>query len=116
MVTHAPRRGDVWLADLGEPVGHEQGYTRPTIIVSADQLNAGRLGLVVAVPLTRRKRNNASHIEVEPGVSGLSETSYAKVEDVRSISTERLIRRRGSVGPDVLNRIGRTLLVLLDLR
>jgi len=116
VVTHPPKRGDVWVADLGEPIGHEQGHIRPAIIMSADHLNASRLGLVIAVPLTRTRRISATHIEVEPGASGLSEISYAKVEDVRSLSTDRLIRRRGFVGADVLHRIGRTLLTLLELR
>ena len=109
------RRGDVWLTDLGEPVGHEQGNRRPAVIVSARRLNASGGGLVIIVPFTRTRRPSSMHVEVEPGYSGLSETSYAKVQDVRSISVERLIKRYGSVPIAGLQEIGRILTLVLDL-
>ncbi len=112
----APRRGDIWLADLGEPIGHEQGFRRPVIVISANNLNQGPSGRVIAVPLTRTRRGLPAHVEIEPGVSGLTETSYATVEDLRSISVERLIDHRGVLGFEALERIGRVAAFLLDLR
>jgi mRNA interferase MazF len=111
----ALRRGDVWLTDLGQPVGHEQGNRRPAVIVSAHRLNATTGGLVIVVPFTRTRRPSPLHVEVEPGSSGLSETSYAKVQDVRSISVDRLIKRYGAIPHPTLNEIGRILTLLLDL-
>ena len=109
------RRGDVWLTDLGEPVGHEQGSRRPVVIVSANRLNSTGGGLVIIVPFTRTRRPSPMHVEVEPGYTGLSETSYAKVQDVRSISTERLIKRYGSVPAGAMHDISRMLTRVLDL-
>jgi mRNA interferase MazF len=109
------RRGEVWLTDLGEPVGHEQGNRRPSVIVSAHRLNTSSGGLVIVVPFTRTRRPSPMHVEVEPGSSGLAETSYAKVQDVRSVSVERLIKRYGAVPAATLNEIGRILTLILDL-
>ncbi len=111
----APRRGEVWTVDFGEPVGREQAYRRPAIVVSSDRLNQSRAGLVVVVPLTRAWRDLPSHIEIGPGESGLSETSFAKAEDIKSISTVRLVRRLGRVPSANLDQIGRALLLLLEL-
>jgi mRNA interferase MazF len=111
----APRRGEVWTVDFGEPVGHEQAYRRPAIVVSSDRLNQSRAGLVVVVPLTRTRRDLPSHIEIEVGESGLSETSFAKTEDIKSISNIRLVRRLGQVPSANLDQIGRALLLLLEL-
>jgi len=111
-----PRRGDVWLADLGEPMGHEQGFRRPIVIVSADNMNQGPSGRVIAVPLTRTRRRLPSHVEIESGVSGLTEISYATVEDLRSISVDRLIGYRGSLSLEALHRISRVAALLLDLK
>src|SRR5580658_6419765 len=91
----APKRGEIWTVDFGEPVGHEQAYRRPAVIVSSDRLNSSRAELVIVVPLTRTRRGLPSHVEIAPGNSGLSELSYAKTEDVKSISTNRLVRRLG---------------------
>ena len=110
-----PRRGELWLVDFGEPVGREQAGIRPALVVSTDALNEGPAGVVLAVPLTSARRELPSHVEIEPGESGLDQASYAKCEDVKSISERRLIDRLGVVGPEPLFEIGRVLRYLLEL-
>lgn len=56
-----------------------------------------------------------AHVEIEPGESGLSHTSYAKAEDIKSVSTQRLVRRLGAVSADRLERAEHALRLLLDL-
>lgn len=56
-----------------------------------------------------------SHVELEPGPSGLAEVSYTKGEDIKSVSTQRLTRRLGDVPADRLDRIERVLRLLLGL-
>ncbi|CAN5662970.1 MAG: type II toxin-antitoxin system PemK/MazF family toxin [Actinomycetota bacterium] len=109
------RQGDVWLVDFGVPVGREQGYRRPSVVVSSDMLNSGPGGVVVVVPVTTAHRGLPSHVEVEAYISGLDEVSYAKCEDVKSISVERLERRFGAVPPEVLARIRQILRYLFEL-
>jgi mRNA interferase MazF len=108
------RRSEVWLVDFGDPVGREQSGHRPAVVVSADALN-GPAGVVVVVPITTTYRGLPSHIEIDQGRSGLDEVSYAKCEDVKSVSEQRLIARLGTVGDDVLFQIDRALRFLLDL-
>lgn len=92
-------RGDIFLADLGEPVGHEQAFTRPVLVISAQRWLDTDPPVLTVVPLTRTRRPSPVHIEVEPGDSGLRETSYLKCEDLRAISPLRLRRRLGSLDP-----------------
>ncbi|MGA7704512.1 MAG: type II toxin-antitoxin system PemK/MazF family toxin [Solirubrobacteraceae bacterium] len=108
-------RGEIWLVDFGEPVGREQSGRRLAVIVSADPLNESRAGVVIAVPVTTAHRGLPSHIEIDPGDSGLDEISYAKCEDVKSISERRLIGRLGVVDDGVSFQIARALRFLLDL-
>jgi mRNA-degrading endonuclease toxin of MazEF toxin-antitoxin module len=55
-------------------------------------------------------------VEVEPHASnGLSTTSYARVEDIRSVSDRRLMRREGSVGIEVMSAVSRTIRLFLDV-
>jgi mRNA interferase MazF len=111
----SPRRAEVWLVDFGDPVGREQSGRRPAVIVSADPLNDSRAGVVIVVPATTAVRGLPSHIEIDPRDSGLDETSYAKCEDVKSISEQRLIARLGAVGEETMFQIARALRLLLDL-
>jgi mRNA interferase MazF len=115
VVNASAHRGDVWLVDFGDPVGREQSGRRPAIIVSADPLNESRAGVVIVVPCTTTRRGLPSHIEIEPGRSGLDDVSYAKCEDVKSVSEQRLVTRLGSVVDDTLFAIARALKFLLDL-
>ncbi|MEX1288029.1 MAG: type II toxin-antitoxin system PemK/MazF family toxin [Acidimicrobiia bacterium] len=109
------KRGEVWLVDFGEPIGREQAGTRPAVIVSTDALNDGPAGVVLAIPITSVRRGLPSHIEIEPGESGLDHPSYAKCEDVKSVSEERLVDRLGVVGPEPLFEMGRVLRYLFEL-
>ena len=110
-----PRRGDVWLVDFGDPVGREQAGKRPALLISADSLNESRAGVVVVVPITTAYRGLPSHVEIDRGSSGLDEVSYAKCEDVKSVSEQRLVGRLGTVGDEVMFQAARALRFLLDL-
>jgi mRNA interferase MazF len=112
----SPRRGDIWLVDFGEPIGREQSGRRPALIVSANALNEGRAGVVIAVPLTTTHRDLPSHIEIDnTGESGLDEVSYAKCEDVKSISEQRLIARLGRASNPTMFQAADALRFLLDI-
>jgi mRNA interferase MazF len=108
-------RGDIYLAGLGEPIGHEQAQQRPVLVISAQPWLDSQPPVVVIVPLTRTYRQRVTHVEVEPGGSGLRATSYAKCEDVRSISPLRLGRRFGQADAVVLVRVEAILRRLLGL-
>jgi len=115
VVNASAHRGDIWLMDFGEPVGREQSGRRPAVVVSADPLNESRAGVVIVVPCTTTRRGLPSHIEIEPGRSGLDDVIYAKCEDVKSVSEQRLVTRLGSVVDETLFAIARALRFLLDL-
>ena len=110
-----PHRAEVWLVDFGEPVGREQSGRRPAVVVSADPLNDSRAGVTIVVPLTTTHRGLPSHIEIDEENSGLDELSYAKCEDVKSISEQRMIAQLGAVDEQVMLQIVHALRFLLEL-
>jgi mRNA interferase MazF len=90
-------QGDVWQAELDPVRGHEQGGTRPVLVISTDGFNAMRAGLVAIVPLSRTLRPVRTHVLVEPPEGGLSARSDVLCEQLWIISQERLNQRRGRV-------------------
>jgi mRNA interferase MazF len=108
-------RGDIYLASLGEPIGHEQAGDRPVLVVSASAWLNTSPPVVAVVPLTRTYRQRSTHIEIEAGKSGLAATSYAKCEDIRAISLQRLRRKLGEADALVMVRIDTLLRRLLGL-
>lgn len=110
-----PLRGEVWNVNLDPTKGREQRGTRPALVVSHNTFNRSAADLVVVVPLTATFRGIPFHVRVDPPEGGLKISSFAKIEDVRSISKERLIRRFGSVSSATLVQVADRLRIVLDL-
>ena len=111
----APRRGEVWDADLGLGAGSEQEGVRPVLVVSNDRFNALRNRLCIVVALTRTDRNLRIHVRVRPPEGGLDWPSVVQCEQVRAISYDRLRRRRGVVSLATLRLVADRLRDLQDL-
>ncbi|MBI2324839.1 MAG: type II toxin-antitoxin system PemK/MazF family toxin [Chloroflexi bacterium] len=111
----AARRGEVWQIDFDPVRGHEQGRERPAVVVSADAFNAGPAALVVVCPLTTRQRGIRFHVPVEPLEGGLRARSFVLCDQIRTVSTERLISRLGSLSTTSVDAIEERLRILLDL-
>ena len=108
-------RGEIWLVKLSPTVGCEQAGTRPALIVSVDLFNHGAAELVVVIPVTSKAKGIPLHVEVNPPEGGLSLKSFVKCEDVRSISTARLMKKLGEVSPEIINAVEDRLKILLGL-
>lgn len=103
------------MVSLDPTKGREQAGMRPALIISVDLFNDSAAELVVAVPITSKAKGIPLHVEVEPPEGGLTLKSFAKCEDIRSISTSRLIRRMGSVSPGITAVVEDRLRILLGL-
>ncbi|MEV4574321.1 type II toxin-antitoxin system PemK/MazF family toxin [Nonomuraea jabiensis] len=82
-------RGEIWFTRFGEPVGREQGFNRPAMIISNDSLNQSKLGLIFVLPLTTRERGYPTHIRIGRNGTGLERMSWAMTEQVRAVSPAR---------------------------
>lgn len=108
-------RGEIYDVDLGHPIGHEPAFRRPAVVASTDIVNNGPGQLVVVVPIGSRSYGLRSHVELEPGRSGLARRSYARCDQLRVVSSERFGDRRGAAGGDDLAALDRALRFILDL-
>ena len=98
-----PERGDVWEIDFGTPVGHEQGFMRPALIVSSQEYNESGFGLYVVLPMTTvEKVDFPCHVFMPREEADMRQDGYLKCEDVRSVSRERFIPYHGRVTDEKL--------------
>jgi len=109
------RRGEVWFARLDPVEGHEQGGTRPVMVLSPDILTASLAALVTVVPITSRKKAIRSRVEVKPPEGGLITVSYIICEQVRTISTSRLAKLTGAVSPETMKAVEGIVRMVLGL-
>jgi mRNA interferase MazF len=115
MAVPKPDRGEIWEADLNPPRGHEQGGTRPVLVVSVDLFNQGPSGLVIVVPISTKDRRVRSQVPIEADEGGLRIKSFLKCEAIRSISIQRLQGRWGVVSTATMSAVEDRLRILLNL-
>jgi len=109
-------RGTVVLVELDPTVGHEQRGTRPCVAVSDPVVNVDqRFPLIAVVPVTGTAGEGALYPELSPGKSGLTKTSYALIDHLRSIDKRRIRRVFGRVTKDELTALDQGLELFLGL-
>lgn len=111
------KRGEVWRVALDPTLGAEIRKTRPAVIISNDA--AGALPLRIAAPVTRWKpefRDVPWMVQIaDVSNAGLSKPSVIDTFQLRSLSTERFLKRLGILDPDTAHRLDHALLLTLDL-
>jgi mRNA interferase MazF len=97
-------RGDIFWADLNPVKGNEQAGQRPVLVLSNDVFNS-RSGTVIAVALTSQKPTAGYPLTLELSTKSLPKRSWAKISQVRTLSTQRLGKRLCRVPIAVVDRI-----------
>ena len=85
-------RGDVRWADLSGTLGREQAGRRPVLVLSHDVFNR-HSGTVIAVALTSQPQRADFPLTLELQSPGLPKKSWAKISQIRTLSTRRLGKR-----------------------
>ena len=114
-MTTAPRRGDLYMAELNPIVGREQGGYRPVLVASIDQMNQAPAEMAIVIPLSTTPRENLFHVRIEANEGGLGRVSYAMPEMICSVSIQRLKRRTGRAPTEVFELAIRNAGVLIGL-
>jgi mRNA interferase MazF len=92
-------QGEVWWADLAEPIGSAPGYRRPVIILQSDPLNRSQISTVVCVVLSSNLRWSIApgNVLLTAKQTGLDRDSVAKVSQLVTIDKRQLIDRTGKL-------------------
>lgn len=110
-----PRRGRLYLADLGAGHGTEPGKVRPVLVLQTDMLNRSHSSTVV-LPLTTKVRPESvlMRVHFKKGEAGLAADSDALIDQIRSIDNRRLRRELGVAPARRLEAVEHAVALLLD--
>jgi mRNA interferase MazF len=110
-------RGEIWWADLPEPLGSEPGYRRPLVIVQADRFNRSRIGTSIGVILTRNTSLAAApgNILLTSRQTGLPSDSVVNVSQVVTVDRRILLERVGTLSSRLMHLVDEGLRLALDL-
>lgn len=89
------KRGEVWWADLPEPVGSGPGMRRPVVVVQSNPFNDSRIATVIVAVITSNLglANAPGNVRISKSESGLSKPSVVNVSQVLTVDRELLTRR-----------------------
>ena len=97
-------RGEIRWADLSPTKGREQTGLRPVLILSHDVFNE-RSGTVIAVAITSQSQKAGFPLTLELKTGDLPRRSWAKISQVRTLSTERMGKLIGKLSQEELTRV-----------
>ena len=97
-------RGDVIWADLNPSIGHEQSGRRPVLILSSDVFN-DRSGTVIAVAITSQEPRAGFPLTLSLENEELPKRSWVKINQIRTLSVQRMGERITRISPENLARV-----------
>ena len=106
-------RGEVRWAQLDPTVGNEPAGHRPVIVLSHDVFNQ-RSGTVIAMALTSQPQKAGFPLTLPVTEGGLPKASWVKISQIRTLSTERIGERLGSLEPETMAKLIEGLLEIVE--
>ncbi len=86
------KRFEVYLVNLDPTVGREIKKTRPSLIVSPDEMNR-HIATVIIAPMTTKGRNYPTRVSCQfQGKSG-----QVVLDQLRTVDKKRLVRKLGRI-------------------
>jgi mRNA interferase MazF len=90
-MAYIPDRGDIVWLNFKPHAGHEQKGRRPALVLSPKSYN-GKVGLLIACPITSRKKGYPFEVELPENlpVKGAVLSDHVKSLDWRARKAERI--------------------------
>jgi mRNA interferase MazF len=95
-----PSRGDVYLIELDPTRGSEIRKTRPCLVISPDELNQ-HLRKVIVVQMTTGGQAYPWRVRCR----FRDRAGFVAMDQLRTVDSERLIRRLGRIDPGTLTAV-----------
>ena len=99
------RRGDIYLADLGEGTGSEQRGVRPVLVVQNDKGNHFSPTITV-LPITtkiHKAKGLPTHVLIE-NMGGLEQISAVMAEQIVTIDKVKLFTYLGTLSKEAMKK------------
>ncbi len=100
-------QGEVWWAELRQPLGSEPGFRRPVVVVQGDAFNRSSLRTVVCVSLTSNLNwsDAPGNVLLLARATGLHRDSVANVSQLVTLDRAALTERVGALSASSLELV-----------
>ncbi|MBE9165653.1 MULTISPECIES: type II toxin-antitoxin system PemK/MazF family toxin [Microcoleaceae] len=110
-------RGEIWWANLPDPVASEPGYRRPVLIVQDDTFTQSRISTVIVVIITSNLRlaEAPGNVLLPSKATGLPKDSVANISQLFTVDKTFLIECICTIPQDLQEDIDEGLRSILYL-
>jgi mRNA interferase MazF len=111
------RRGEIWWADLGEPMGSEPSLRRPVLIVQDNQYNRSRIATVIVLSITSNIKlaDMPGNILLGREDSSLPKESVINISQIATIDKSWLENKVGYISQALMEEVDHGLGLVLGL-
>ena len=110
-------RGEIWWAELAEPIKSQPGFRRPVLVIQADTFNQSKISTIICAVITSNL-----HLSEAPGnivlparASGLSKDSVINVSQIITVDKSFLTEKIGELNQKLINKLEEGLKLVLSL-
>jgi mRNA interferase MazF len=110
-------RGEVWWAELSEPIVSEPGYRRPVLIVQSDDFIRSRIHTVIAVVLTTNLQlaEAPGNVPISKEDTRLPRDSVANVSQIITLDKTFLTERVSRISDRIMMSVEEGIRIVLAL-
>lgn len=100
-------QGEVWWADLGDPIGSAPGFRRPVLVVQGDAFNRSRIATVVCVVMTSNLKlaDAPGNLILRQSETRLDRDSVANVSQIVTLDKSQLTEAVGKLSQRKLDAV-----------
>jgi mRNA interferase MazF len=111
-------RGEVWWADLPDPVGAGPGFRRPVIVIQSNDFNRSKIRTIIILILTSNlKLSDApGNVLIPSSESGLSKDSVANISQIITVDKDFLTEKCGKLPLRYIKSIDDGLRLVLSIK
>ena len=111
------KRGEIWWAELPEPVGSEPGYKRPLVIIQSNEFNNSNINTIIAAVITSNLNLAAApgNILLPAKKSKLPKKSVINISQLITINKSFLTEKVHTLSNKVMEQIDNGIRLVLKL-
>lgn len=111
------KRGDLWWAELPEPVGSEPGHRRPLLIIQSNDFNKSKINTTIAAVVTSNPRLSAApgNVLLSAKKSKLQKDSVINVSQIITIDKSFLTEIIHTLSTKTMSQVDKGIELVLKL-
>lgn len=110
-------RGEIWWADLPDPVASDPGYRRPILVIQSDVFTQSKIQTVIvaAISTNLNLANAIGNVLILSRQSGLPSDSVINVSQILTIDKRLFLEHIGSLSAKKMEQVDKGIRLVLDL-